>query len=821
MLVATSSATTSTIVYFPNINSSGRLITVRDNDGFASATNPIILSTVGTANFVGVTSPIIIAQPHGFVTLTSLPNGSYEVLNTFAFPPGQAVAYISNVTASTITVQQGLQFRDLLNQDPNFLYTSSSQLLLNSTILGTVTTMNLQSTVIGLGSAGYISSYITPPQTSRIIAVGQTSNTVLGQQNPLGTRIFSDNNETWQNSAINGVSGFNSGGTTIAYGANFYVAAGNNFIGDAGNTGYLQWSQDGAYWQNSTSPVLNNTQIRSKVSYANGLWHAVGSNVGGGPNTILYSLDGKVWNPSVTSNLFPGGWATGITYGQGYWVASGNGGTSGSGFSLRWSIDGSNWNTPTSVSWPTALVNDVLYTGSNFVAIIEGAVNIAVSTDGKTWSTTNVTGAALNGAGQFLASGNGITLVASSAAAGAGQILKYSLDGGYVWQNNTDFVNGTLYRPFFDGITWWAGFNNGSGGQGIYYSFSGTSGWKNTTITGGFTNGGYPLAFTGSLTANTPGFQFNSTVAGLQNILGVSTIQTNTLSTGTLTVTNFVVPNFIAQTVTSGLVSASNVSASNINATNVNGAIVTGDIVKGNTGQFSTIETTSISTGGITLGTFSVSSMSTNFISTDVMNAGTINVGVFISDSFKPITVSTNSVQAGQGLFTNLLTEDISTTTLNVSTLTGGTLLAETISTTTITAQDVYFNKININSISTGDLSLATATISSLSTSYMTSGEIYSLTAFIDTMSANVAFVSSLNTVALSTLNLNVSTLTSGSIVTSSLTADIISTASIYTDYIATKTGYFENVITSNVTIEASFLSSLSTNYISSMDIYT
>jgi hypothetical protein len=90
--------------------------------------------------------------------------------------------------------------------------------------------MNLQSSVIGLGSAGYISSYITPPQTSRIIAVGQTSNTVLGQANPLGTRIFSDNNEAWQNSGITGVSGFNSGGTTIAYGANFYVAGGNNLI---------------------------------------------------------------------------------------------------------------------------------------------------------------------------------------------------------------------------------------------------------------------------------------------------------------------------------------------------------------------------------------------------------------------------------------------------------------------------------------------------------------------------------------------------------------------------------------------------------------
>jgi trimeric autotransporter adhesin len=821
VLVATSSATTPSIVYFPNINSSGRLITVRDNDGAATATNPIILSTVGTANFVGIKNPILIAQSYGFVTLTSLPNGSYEVLNTFAFPPGQAVAYISNVTASTFTVQQGLQFRDLLNQDPNFLYTSSSQLLLNSTILGTVTTMNLQSSVIGLGSAGYISSYITPPQTSRIIAVGQSSNTVVGQQNPLGTRIFSDNNQSWQNSAINGVSGFNSGGTTIAYGANFYVAAGNNFNGDSGNTGYLQWSTDGSYWQNSTGPVLNSTQVRSKVSYANGLWHAVGSNIGGGSNTILYSVDGKAWNPSVSSNLFPGGWATGITYGQGIWVASGNGGASGSGFSLRWSADGSNWNAPTSVSWATSLVNDVLYTGSNFVAIIEGALNIAVSTDGKTWSSTNVRGAELNGAAQFLATGNGITLVASGPGAGAGQILKYSLDGGYVWQSNTDFTTGTLYRPFFDGITWWAGFNNGSGGEGIYYSFSGTSGWKNTTITNGFTNGGYPLAFTGSLTANTPGFQFNSTVAGLQNVLGVSTIQTNTLSTGILSVTNLVVPNFITQTVTTGLVSAETISTININATTVNGTMVTGDLFNGNTGQFSTIETTSISTGGITLGTFSVSSMSTNFISTDVMNAGTINVGVFISDSFKPTTVSTIAVQAGEGLFTNLVTDNISTITLNVSTLTGTTLLAEMISTTTMTAEDVYFNKININSISTGDLSLANATISSLSTFYMTSGEIYALTAFMDIMSANVAFVSSLNTETISTLDLNASTLTSVVIIASSLTADIISSASIYTDYMATKTGYFENVITSNVRIEASFLSSLSTNYISSMDIYT
>ena len=195
VLVATASAQTSTIVFFPNISSVGRIITVRDNDGAASSTKPIILSTVDSAVFSGIQNPILITQPYGFVTLSSLPNGTYNILNTFAFPAGQAAAYLSNIVGSTITVQDTLSLRDKTTNTYNELFTSSGSLLLNSTILGTISLLNLQSTVVGLGSAGYISSLTQPAVTSRIVAVGQTSNTVANIKNPFGTRIFSDNNQ--------------------------------------------------------------------------------------------------------------------------------------------------------------------------------------------------------------------------------------------------------------------------------------------------------------------------------------------------------------------------------------------------------------------------------------------------------------------------------------------------------------------------------------------------------------------------------------------------------------------------------------------------
>jgi hypothetical protein len=93
------------VVLFSSINATGRLITVRDNDGAASGANPITLSTLQGVTFSGVASNTIqINQPYGFVTFACQPNGAYSILNTFAFPAGSAAANISNLFASTIGI---------------------------------------------------------------------------------------------------------------------------------------------------------------------------------------------------------------------------------------------------------------------------------------------------------------------------------------------------------------------------------------------------------------------------------------------------------------------------------------------------------------------------------------------------------------------------------------------------------------------------------------------------------------------------------------------------------------------------------------------
>jgi hypothetical protein len=745
VLVATAAAT-SNIVYFPNISTTGRLVTVRDNEGFASATNPIILSTIDSARFVGSPNPILIAQPFGFVTLESMPNGGYNILNTFAFPPGQSVAYVSNVIASTLTAQTGVNFRDLVTNSNLFVYGSNTNLYVNSNQIGNVTTAILNSTIQGLGTSGYISSYTQPPEIIRIVAVGQTSNTVTNIRNPEGTRQFSINNTNWQVGGTNPVLGFASGGTTIAYNPaqNLYVAAGNNDDGSPGNapnTGYLQWSVNGQYWQNSLT-VLDRTKVRTKVSYANGLWHAVGSNPGGGTSTILYSTNGSNWTPVNSNTLFPGGVATGITYGNSVWVASGNAGVFGSLFSVLWSSDGSNWNPATSVAWPSATVTDVLFTGSNFAAVIPGAgTNIAVSLDGKTWTTTGVTGANVNGAGRFLATNYTLTLLTSGPTAGVGQLFKFSLDGGYSWRSNTQFSNATLFRPHYDGITWWMGVQTSSNAQGIFYSFNGSNGWTNSTILGGFTGGGYPVSFASAVNYANPNFQLESTVTGLQTVLAVSTLTADSFTVNQFQALQFQTETLVASTVVASKSTFTQVGfISSLQATYISAAIGVISSLSTSHLDASTAFINSLTVNSFTANSFNISTATIENLSTQYISTNEIYIQFGEADTFYGTTLSTQYLEAHEANVSTIVTSEVFTTylesvdveatsisTLNlqvdeqlVGSLVAGDALIIALSTNIVSSLTVHSGSILATSVTSGTIATGSVTAVSVAADNVT-----------------------------------------------------------------------------------------------------
>ena len=136
ILVTTSNGTGPYTVKFPNISTTGRIITVRDNDGFASTNNAIVLQAISGATFQGISGTLSINQPFGFITLNSQANGVYGVLNTFAFPAGSATASVSNITTTNLATQSTIQIRDRTTGAYKTLYTSSGQLIVNNAPVG-------------------------------------------------------------------------------------------------------------------------------------------------------------------------------------------------------------------------------------------------------------------------------------------------------------------------------------------------------------------------------------------------------------------------------------------------------------------------------------------------------------------------------------------------------------------------------------------------------------------------------------------------------------------------------------------------------------
>jgi hypothetical protein len=522
VLVPTSTGSGPYIVYFPNISTSGRLITVRDNDGYASTGNAVILSTLGGTTFAGITGSLEINQPFGFITLNSQLNGSYGVLNTFAFPAGQASANVSNINTQNIYVASTIQIRDQANNSTTSIYVSSSRIVFDNTFVGDITIEELQSTVNGLGSIGYLSSLYVESYYPSWVAVGNSSNGL-----PTGTIQYSRDAQVWSN-ALTG--GFNSYGVGATYGKQTYVAVGNN---NGSNLGNHQWSVDGSNWFNSVSPVIGTNQLRTAVSYGNGLFHSVGydGTLGGG-NTVMWSSDGKTWNPSIASPFGSGSsspvpYGTGIAYGIGIWVASGVQYGFPPARSLIWSTDGSNWNTPTGAAWSGQEVYDVAWNGSKFIATCTNgsnvnASNVCASTDGKNWTSAGITNGNFNNGARYVA-GNGLQWIITTN--NPGRSLVYSLDNGSNWLSNANIsgCNLSMYKPYWDGTKWWIGVQTATS-ESLYYSTDAQT-WQPTPVSSQFRNGGYARGIASADGYSNINLLLNSTVIGLQTSFTTSNLR--------------------------------------------------------------------------------------------------------------------------------------------------------------------------------------------------------------------------------------------------------------------------------------------------------
>lgn len=555
-------------IYFPAISTVGRLVTIRDSDGFVSTGNYIYLQGCNGVTFGNGLSTLSITQPYGFLTLNATSPNYYSIVNTFAFPEGSTAAYVSNVTASTMYITNQIAMRDLVLPSTNFITASNGQLCFNNVPTGTVTPEQLTSTTIAVED---FASNLLFINVRRLVAVGSTSNTISNIANPTGSIIYSDNDTPWDLSD-GGTAGFSNGGIDVYNGGGLWVACGNNSAGtNSCNTGYLQYSLDGKFWVNSVSPNLNTSRLRNRVYWANNLYHAVGYNdfgvaPYGGAYTILLSPDGKNWVPSQ-GTPFEGSsasnFATSIAFGAGRWVTSGVTENT-TGRTLLNSTDGSNWSasiTNWSATPPAAY--DVFYNGIRFVALVKNTlnnVNIATSVNGTSWSVAGITNGNLGNEPGYVFGTRDQWMVVTP------NYHRFSVDSGFTWLDIQDFPSGYPFRPYYDGELWWASVSTNTTAQSLYYSVNGSNQWFQYSNGGGFENGGYARSFYSVFSQSNLNLQLLSSMQGISINFATSNfsacnvnannISANAITLGTdaeITTTNFLVACVQSSTITRSL----------------------------------------------------------------------------------------------------------------------------------------------------------------------------------------------------------------------------------------------------------------------------
>jgi hypothetical protein len=543
VLIDTATSNSPYIVLCPNLSTVGRLITVRDNAGFASYTNQIIVSTTSGVQFQDNTSSITINQPYAFVTLQTIAGGNYALVNTFGFPPGQSAAYVSNVTASTIQTNQ-LYFVDSNNGSNYLMYSSSGTLLYNFSSLIGVDGTQLNSTVTGLGTAGYLSSIPTATGTGTWVATGITSN--FGTNDPTGTIVYSLDSRTW----LNASGGFTRYGVGAVFGNGVWVAIGDNSdgINPSVNNGYIQRSIDGGATWSYTNYTGSLTTAPRGIGYGNGLFIATFQHEGPVGSALRYSGDGINWSNSV-NNAFQGGVASRVAYGGGIWVAVGWSPLGSINGTAVWSPDGSNWTNATSVCWTSTNVWGVGFDGSRFVITPTGGVgnpngsNVAYSGDGKNWTNAGVTGGNFADGALDVYGYDRQWVLTTYFSPNANRFVNTSVDGGLTWTSNvspfSNFATSAIPTiPFYDGDNWWVGFGNGTSAQAIYTTSNLSRPWTNTGFTGGFCNGGTPIAFAFQPSPNNALYALFSTTIGYRANFTTTNLTSLTLLTSTITTSN-------------------------------------------------------------------------------------------------------------------------------------------------------------------------------------------------------------------------------------------------------------------------------------------
>jgi len=170
VLVNTADFSGNPIVLLPNVDSLGRIITIRDADG-GSDINPIYISTTGGALFQQEISTVtissfIIDQPYGFYTITPRLTDiggttRYGVMNAYAFREATDFAFVN-----------------MFNANVNYLSTVSTVNLGVTQDLGVTGNVNIAGSVNVGGSINYVNPGAVSFSANDVNATTISTNTI-------------------------------------------------------------------------------------------------------------------------------------------------------------------------------------------------------------------------------------------------------------------------------------------------------------------------------------------------------------------------------------------------------------------------------------------------------------------------------------------------------------------------------------------------------------------------------------------------------------------------------------------------------------------
>jgi alpha-tubulin suppressor-like RCC1 family protein len=268
-----------------------------------------------------------------------------------------------------------------------------------------------------------------------------------------------------------------SGLETTQLGINSVTPAGPGFLA-VGDEGHILTSTDGSIWAIPYPQAVTSAPLRD-VTFANGIYTAVGDVEAGGNAVILNSLNGSTWTKAAASPAVNN--LNGVAFGNGLLVAVGNSGIDLTGDPasrpeiLTSSDNGATWAKQTVATTPVTSLNlyGITFGGNQFVAVGDWDFDtrdavILTSPDGISWTRrtnpsadilrrityVNGTFVAVGGVGTVLVSTDGINWTDNSLSFGpefSGVAAKPGTPATLAAVGTNSFQ---VYRSADDGATW-------------------------------------------------------------------------------------------------------------------------------------------------------------------------------------------------------------------------------------------------------------------------------------------------------------------------------------------------------------------------------